>query len=111
VSARQYAKILKNPDRYIGDKIIIYGEVTQFDATTRDDTFLADTASRNTTSYGHFDGENTMLTGPARKLDDLVEADIFRASVTVLGSVDYDTQIGGNTSVLLLDVNSIKVID
>jgi hypothetical protein len=72
---------------------------------------LADTASRNTTSYGYFDGENTMLTGSAKELDDLVEDDIFKASVTVLGSIDYDTQISGNTSVLLLDVNSIKVID
>jgi hypothetical protein len=64
------------------------------------DTFLADTASRNTTSYGYFDGENTMLTGSAKKLDDLVEDDIFKASVTVLGPIDYDTQIGGNTTVL-----------
>jgi hypothetical protein len=52
-----------------------------------------------------------MLTGSAKKLDDLVEDDIFKASVTVLGSIDYDTQIAGNTSVLLLDVSSIKVID
>lgn len=52
-----------------------------------------------------------MLNGSAKKLDDLVEDDIFKASVTVLGSSDYNTQIGGNTTVLLLDVNSIKVID
>jgi hypothetical protein len=30
--------------------------------------------------------------------------------VTVLGSMDYDTQIGGNTTVPLLEVSSIKVI-
>jgi hypothetical protein len=30
--------------------------------------------------------------------------------VTVLGKIGYDTQIGGNTTVPLLEVNSIKVI-
>jgi hypothetical protein len=45
-------------------------------------------------SYDFFEGENTPLTGNAK----LVEDDVFRASVTVLGKIDYDTQIGGNTS-------------
>jgi hypothetical protein len=36
-------------------------------------------------SYGFFDGQNTLLTGSARQLDDLVENDVFRASITVLG--------------------------
>jgi hypothetical protein len=51
-----------------------------------------------------------LLTGTAKQLDDLVEDDVFRASVTVLGKIDYDTQIGGNTTVPLLEVNSLKVI-
>ena len=51
-----------------------------------------------------------MLIGSAKKLDDLVADDVFRASVTILGHVDYDTQIGGETTVALLEVNSIKVI-
>jgi hypothetical protein len=110
VSKRQWAKIVKKPESYKGDKYIIYGEVTQFDSATGDDSFLADTAYRNTMSYGFFDGENTLLTGTAKQLDDLVEDDVFRASITVLGKIDYDTQIGGNTTVPLLEVNSIKVI-
>lgn len=82
----------------------------QFDSATGDDSFLADTAHRNTMSYDFFDGENTLLSGNAKQLDDLVEDDVFRASVTVLGDIDYDTQIGGNTTVPLLEVNSLKVI-
>ena len=61
-------------------------------------------------SYGFFDGENTVFTGTAKQLDDLVEDDVFRASVEVLGSYDYDTQIGGETSAPQLQVLSIKVI-
>jgi hypothetical protein len=110
VSKRQWAKIVKKPESYRGDRYIIYGQVKQFDSATGDDNFLADTAHRNTMSYGFFDGENTLLTGSEKQLDDLVEDDVFRASVTVLGKMDYDTQIGGNTTVPLLEVNSIKVI-
>jgi hypothetical protein len=53
---------------------------------------------------------STLLTSNARQLDDLLEDDVFRASVTVLGKMDYDIQIGGYTTVPLLEVNSIKVI-
>jgi hypothetical protein len=98
VTKREWAKVVKNPDSYIGERYIIYGQVTQFDSATGDDGFLADTAHANTMSYGFFDGENTVFTGTAKQLDDLVEDDVFRASVEVLGSYDYETQIGGETS-------------
>jgi hypothetical protein len=111
VSKRRWAKIVKKPESYKGDRYIIYGQVTQFDSATGDENFLADTAHRNTMSYGFFDGDNALLTGSAEQLDDLVEDDVFRASVTVLGKIDYDTQIGGNTTVPLLKVNSLKVIE
>ena len=61
-------------------------------------------------SYGFFEGKNTVLSGSAARLDNLVEGDVFRASVEVIGSYDYDTQIGGETSVPHLKVLSIKVI-
>lgn len=109
-SSRDWAKVVKNPDSFTGKRYVIYGEVNQFDSATGDDTFLADTAHRDTTSYGYFDGENTMLTGSAGKLEDLVEGDVFRATVTVAGSFSYDTQIGGNTTVPLLQIDKIKVV-
>jgi hypothetical protein len=111
VSKRQWAKIVKKPESYKGNRYIIYGQVTQFDSATGDDTFLADTAHRNTMSYGFFDGDNALLTGSTKQLDALVEDDVFRASVTVLGKIDYDTQTGGSTTVPLLEINSLKVIE
>ena len=110
VSSRTLAKIVKNPDKYKGKVLVVYGQVTQFDSATGTDTFLADVANRNTMSYGYFDGENAMFTGKESKLDDLVEDDVFHATVTVTGSFSYDTQIGGNTTVPLFLVNQIKVI-
>ncbi len=110
VTSRQWAKVVKSPDDFIGERYIIYGQVSQFDAATGEDAFLADTAHKNTTEYGYFDGENTMLSGDVDDLSDVVEDDVFRAAVTVLGSYSYDTQIGGNTTVPHLQVDSIKVI-
>jgi len=110
VSKRQWAKVVKNPDKYVGKRYIIYGEVNQFDSATGDEAFLADTAYRNTISYGYFDGENAYLEGNADKLEDLVEDDVFKATVTVEGSFSYDTQIGGNTTVPKLKVDKIKVV-
>ena len=110
VTKRGWAKIVKNPDRYAGERYIIYGQVTQFDSATGEEGFRADTAHANTMSYGFFEGKNTVRSGAARRLDNLVEGDVFRASVEVIGSSDYDTQIGGETSAPHLKVLSIKVI-
>jgi hypothetical protein len=110
VTERQWAKVLKDPDAHSGKRYIVYGQVTQFDSATGKDTFRADTAHADTTEYGNFEGANTILTGDEEVLPDLVEGDVFRASVTVVGSYDYDTQIGGDTTVLYLAVHSLKVI-
>ena len=57
VTKREWAKVVKNPDRYAGERYIIYGQVTQFDSATGDEGFRADTAHANTMSYGFFDGK------------------------------------------------------
>ena len=109
-AARTWAKIVKDPDAYVGKVYVIYGQVNQFDAATGTDTFLGDSASKNTLSYGYFDGENTMFNGTEKLFADFVEDDVFKATVEVAGSFSYDTQIGGNTTVPLLKVHRIKRI-
>lgn len=111
LSSRKFKQFAKNPDAYLGKTYVIYGEVTQFDAATGTDTFRADTGPKKLKiSYGYVDyQQNTMLTGDESELKELVEGDCFRAKVTVLGSYSYDTQIGGNTTVPLLMVDSVSV--
>ncbi|SCG69848.1 hypothetical protein [Micromonospora inositola] len=109
LSARQWKLIAKNPDAYIGKHYVVYGRVTQFDAATGTDTFRADVAHRRMPDEYDYE-TNTMLSGSESDLADLVEDDIFRANVAVLGSYSYDTQIGGETTVPLLLVDSIKVL-
>lgn len=113
LSSRNFKRLAKDPDSYIGETYVIYGEITQFDAATGTDTFRADTGPKKLrVSYGYVDyDQNSMLNGDEGILDKLVEGDCFKAKVTVLGSFSYDTQIGGSTTVPLFQVDSISVYD
>jgi hypothetical protein len=106
---RGWKKIAKNPDAYVGKGYVVYGVVTQFDAATGTDAFRADVAARNLAEPFDYD-TNTILSGDAELFDDLVEDDEFRAQVTVVGAFEYETQIGGETTVPQLEVTSVKVI-
>jgi len=106
-SERDLALVFKDPDSHEGEIFKVWGSVTQFDSATGTDSFLADTANRNTTSYGYFDGENSIFYGDESDFEELVEDDVFIATVKVAGSESYDTQIGGSTTVPKFDVLKI----
>lgn len=112
ITSRQWKKIAKDPDAHVGETIVIYGQVTQFDSATGTDTFRADVGGvRDSCDFGLCTyPTNTVLTGDADRLSKLVSDDTFRAKVTVLGSLDYDTQLGGETTVPSLQVDKVKVL-
>jgi len=105
--------LVKSPDDYLGETYFIYGEVTQFDSATGEDALRANTgAKRKAVEYGMTDYDvNTMMTGSKDQLADVVQGDVFSAKVTSLGSFSYDTQIGGNTTVPLFEIDQIEVYD
>src|SRR5829696_7880941 len=110
VTEQQWAKVVKNPDAHIGERYIIYGQVTQLDSATGTNTFRAETAHTVTTEYGFYEGADTVLTGNEKDLSDLVEGDVFRATVTVVGRFDDDTHMAGNKTVPYLTVDKLKVV-
>jgi hypothetical protein len=110
ITARDWLKIAKDPEAHKGEAIIVYGQVRQFDSATGTDTFRASVDGVvHKPSYGYVDYEtNTVLTSPGgAELGDLVQDDLFKAEVVVAGSLSYDTQIGGSTTVPLLLVTKI----
>jgi len=109
LTAREWKLIARDPDAHAGEAITVYGQVTQFDAATGDDMFLASADGiRHPVQFGFVDyPTNTVFTGSPDLLGRLVEGDIFRIHATVVGSYSYDTQIGGNTTVPQLAVRSI----
>ncbi len=103
--------MVKSPDDYKGQRVVVYGEVTQFDSATGKENFLANVGSKKQRpSDGFVDyDDNSLLEGAATEFQDVVEGDVFSAKVEVLGSESYDTQLGGNTTVPKLRVHQISV--
>jgi hypothetical protein len=96
---------------YTTKRLAIFGVVTQFDVATGAKMFLADTgAHQKYPSYGFVDfPQNTLILGNATRFRNVGEGDVFVGKVEVAGSESYDTQIGGNTTVPMLKVDSISV--
>ena len=105
ISAREWQLIAKDPDAHKGERITVYGEVTQFDAATGKAKFRANVDGiQHEEKYGFVNyPTNTVLAGNEADLADLVQGDLFKAEATVAGSHSYDTQIGGNTDCAFSD--------
>jgi hypothetical protein len=113
ISARQLALIAKKPDSHIGDTVILYGEIHQFDNATGECQFLIHVANKE--QENSYDYELNALAGTADDsscdiLDDIVEGDFVKMNAMVVGSTSYDTQIGGNTTVPTFLIDKIKRI-
>jgi len=110
VSDRTWLQIVKDPDSHAGECIIVYGEVTQFDSATGTDTFRADVGgTAQTPNYGFVAyPTNTILTGNSQDLSEVVQGDLFKANVEVVGSETYDSQLGGKITTPELEVYTIS---
>lgn len=107
LTSRAWAKLVKAPDNYIGERYKLWGCIWQFDAATGPSEFLARASFRNE-AYWFVDGVNAYFTGDESKLADFVEDDVVFLNVVAEGSYSYDTQAGGNTTVPLFEVKSIS---
>jgi hypothetical protein len=111
LSKRALAKVLRDPDAYKGKKYLLYAEVTQFDSATGVDAFRADVAHADIRDYGYWiGGDNAIVNAGVADLSDVVQGDVVKMYVEVVGSMSYDTQIGGSTTVPQFEVNIIKVV-
>ena len=112
ITAREWALIARSPDAHSGESVVVYGQVTQFDSATGPTGFRANVDGvAHKVSYGYADYDtNTVLTADtAATLGDLVNKDLFKAEVTVLGSYTYETTMGGSMTVPKLAVQKITV--
>jgi hypothetical protein len=105
LSKRNWAKLVKSPDKYIGKGYQVWGCITQFDAATGPDSFRAD-ASYHKEPYWYV-GENSYFNGSEKLLSDFVADDVVVMNVVGVGSYSYDTQAGGNTTAPLFLVVKI----
>jgi hypothetical protein len=106
LTARNWAKIVKAPDNYIGKGYQLWACIWQFDAATGAGSFLGNASFKRQT-YWNLYGESTSFTGDEGLLTDFVEDDIVVMNVISTGSYSYDTQAGGNTTVPSFEVRKI----
>lgn len=101
---------MKKPDSYLDMNVIIYARVTQFDSATGPCTFRANVSHAQ---VGKYDYEHNTIFNAGDGLtncdilDDVVAEDIVKVTVTVTGSLTYDTQVGGSTTVPEMQVVKI----
>lgn len=107
LTSRNWKRLVKSPDRYIGKGYRLWACIFQFDAATGEDGFLANASYRKERYWG-LDGENAAFTGDAATLADFVEGDIVLINAVAMGSYSYDTQAGGNTTVPSFHVARIR---
>lgn len=99
LSERDFQLLIKDPDAGVGQKHVIYGEVTQLDAATGNRGMRIDAmATPPTETYVIGDNAVVSVDDPTI-LQPIVSGDRVRLFVTVKGALSYDTQIGGSTTV------------
>lgn len=104
---RQFARVLRDPDSFAGEYIKVWGMITQFDSVTGSDKFRAQIAN-DYQQYWYSHGENAVITGTTRLFDDLINDDIFVATVRIISDFTYDSQAGNTVTAPLLEAVEIS---
>jgi hypothetical protein len=107
----QWREIAMNPAGHVGERIVVYGQVTQFDANAGGTSFRANVdAIVHNPDRGLVDyPTNTMFSGDAGILIDLVQGDTFKADATVAGANTYQNSTGGSLTVPQLTATKIVI--
>jgi len=112
LTERDLALLVKDPDANTGKTIVVYARITQFDAATGDCVFRANVAHQKMENSWEY-SENAVFGGEGgiagcSALKGFVAEDEVRVTATSLGSVSYETQIRGNTTVPAFRVEKIE---
>jgi hypothetical protein len=114
LSERELALLVKSPDSHSGKTMIIYARITQFDAATGKCIFRANISYKKMESSWEY-GQNSIFRGvdgasDCPSLEGFVADDEVRITATSLGSIGYETQIRGNTTVPAFKVEKIASV-
>ena len=112
LTERDLALLVKDPDANTGKTVVLYARITQFDAATGGCIFRANVAHQKMENRWDY-GENAVFGGEGGKagcsaLKGFVVEDEIRVTATSLGSISYETQIRGNTTVPAFRVEKIE---
>lgn len=100
---RTLAQLVKAPDDHIGRQVIVYGAITQLDAATGKCFVRISIADSPQDAWYDYEHNSVGFAGDGESdcpvLDPFVADDEVKLWITIGGSISYDTQIGGSTTV------------
>lgn len=112
LTERDYALILKDPEASAGRKIVVYGEVIQFDTATGPSRFMASTSAVPIDlDDEYFFGDRAVVDLADRQLGaDVAQDDIVKMYVEVKGTFEYENLLGGEMVVPRLRANIVELV-
>ena len=112
ITDRTWKLVQKNPSKYKGQNMTIYGNIMQFDSITGTSKMLAYLAGTNKLdSYGYWGSYDLSLArSTSKRLSNYVQGDVFKACVTIKGSYSYQMKVGNTNTVPEVYINSIKYL-
>lgn len=100
---RGLAQIVKAPDDHFGRQVVLYGSITQLDAATGSCIVRVSVAHAPQEEWYDYEHNTIGFAGDGESdcpvLDPFVADDEVKMWVMIGGSLSYDTQIGGSTTV------------
>ena len=114
LNSRSLQRIVKDPDGHIGETVVVFGNVTQFDSATGLCTFRANIGHANMRYDWDYDHNAIFSAGDSSsdcpELDDVLQDDEVKITATVVSSYTYGTSIGGSATVPLFKVVKVQRI-
>jgi hypothetical protein len=109
LSSREWALIAKSPDSHVGEHVVVFGYVSQFDSVTGPAAFRASLDGVRHRQTYEYDTNAILVGRSVDQLANVVVNDMFRAEVTITGSYSYRTTMGGTLTVPQMQVEKIEV--
>jgi hypothetical protein len=110
ISDRNWSIVQRDPDAHAGEKYVVYGCVTQFDANTGAGTFRANTGGAQQKSCWSYSVNTIVVAGSGTDVSKVAEEDLVKMYVEVVKAYTYTTTLGGSTTVPLVQVNIIQTV-
>ena len=111
---RTLAQIVKAPDEHLGRQVIVYGTITQLDAATGKCFVRLSVSHAPQDAWYDYEHNSVGFSGDGESdcplLDPFVADDEVKLWGTMGGSLSYDTQIGGSTTVPAYSIDDAELL-
>lgn len=104
VTTTEWNTIVRDPDSHAGERVVLWGTVTQADANTGPDMVLVSAGPAPAERWDY----STTVVLRGDDVAALSEGDPVHAEIEINGRIDYDTVIGGANSAVDADLVALR---